>query len=88
MNDNELLHAYRKLWSNRTLSVGSDEKKTLEEAIKKELFDEMTHPRVRKSPDKKLLDALKRIIAADISPEEKLELISKHMEMYEKILTK
>jgi hypothetical protein len=86
----ELLNAYRQLWSNRSLANDqnlNDEssQQLLLETIEKELRDEMTHPRVRQSPEVKFYIALKRIMLSSLSDHEKLELIKLHLEVMNKI---
>ncbi|MGG4490523.1 hypothetical protein [Metabacillus idriensis] len=81
----ELLKVYRKLWSNRQLEVSDDDMQTLLGAIKVELQDEMTHPRLRKNTEKKFFSAIKRISASSILDQEKLTLIDLHIKVYEEI---
>jgi hypothetical protein len=86
----ELLNAYRQLWSNR--SLGNDQnlneessQQLLLETIEKELRDEMTHPRVRQSPEVKFYIALQRIMLSSLNDHEKLGLIKLHLEAMNKI---
>jgi len=86
----ELLNAYRQLWSNR--SLGNDQNldeesshQLLLETIEKELRDEMTHPRVRQSPEVKFYIALQRIMLSSLNDHEKLGLIKLHLEVMNKI---
>ena len=78
----QLLNAYRQLWVNRSLefkegeTANNDEKGILYEVIKKDLLDEMTHPRVRQSPDVKLQWAVERIQNGDLEEKTKEELVS------------
>ncbi|WP_044748117.1 hypothetical protein [Bacillus alveayuensis] len=86
----KLLNAYRQLWSNRSLANdqyldNESSKQLLLETIEKELRDEMTHPRVRQSPEVKFYIALKRIMLSSLSEREKLELIQLHLEVMNKI---
>jgi hypothetical protein len=77
-----LLEAYRLIWKNRLLiSEGTSSEKILKETIKRELLDENSHPRVRKSKEEKYLSATKRIIESDLTSEEKVSLIEVHLEM-------
>ncbi|WP_273124809.1 hypothetical protein ACNRWW_11945 [Metabacillus sp. HB246100] len=85
MNVNELLKAYRTLWNNRMLPVEQSEYQTLEAAIKKELLDEMTHPRVRKSTEEKLELSIKRIEESSLPKETKEALCKLHVHIKEKV---
>ncbi|MFC7783683.1 hypothetical protein ACFQWC_04190 [Rossellomorea sp. GCM10028870] len=77
-----LLEAYRQIWKNRLLiSEGASSENILKEAIKRELLDGNSHPRVRKSKEEKYLSATKRIIESDLTSEEKVALIKLHLEM-------
>jgi hypothetical protein len=81
-----LLDEYRTIWNNRLLvNNGKNSEEILRETIKRELLDENTHPRVRKSTYEKYFSAVKRIMNAKISPEAKLYLIEIHIEMMEKL---
>ncbi|WP_191561340.1 hypothetical protein [Bacillus idriensis] len=80
-----LLEVYRTLWSNRKLAGSESDLQTLQSAIKVELMDEMTHPRLRKNIDQKFFLAAKRITESTISSEDKTELIALHIKMYEEI---
>lgn len=86
MDYEQLLSSYRVLWSNRSLPIEQNALYTLEEAIKKDILDEMTHPRLRKSKEKKLIAAIKRIIQSSLTEHEKLELIHIHMMIYERLM--
>ncbi|MEA3322444.1 MAG: hypothetical protein U9Q88_20800 [Bacillota bacterium] len=73
----ELLELYRLLWNNRSLESidGCDEKELVQQAIRRELKDELTHPRTRKQPIEKYYLAVKRIIESKINASEQLLLI-------------
>ncbi|MDQ0859144.1 hypothetical protein [Bacillus sp. V2I10] len=81
----KLLEVYRKLWSNRQLEVSGDDMQTLLGAIKIELQDEMTHPRLRKNTEQKFFSAVKRISMARLGNQEKMTLIDLHIKVYEEI---
>jgi hypothetical protein len=86
----QLLEAYRKMWSNRSLTNEQNYneengKQLLFEAIEKELRDEMTHPRLRQSAEVKFHIAVKRIMSSSLSDNEKLGLIKLYLETMEKI---
>lgn len=82
---NELLKSYQSLWSNRSLKEVHNEELTLKDIIKAELLDEKTHPRLRKSPEAKFVQASKRIVYSNLSHEEKLQLLLLHHEVIEEI---
>jgi hypothetical protein len=79
---NELLKAYRLIWKNRMLkNDAASSEQVLKEAIKRELEDANSHPRVRKSIEYKYFTATKRITESDLSNDEKVGLIQLHIEM-------
>ncbi len=87
----QLFEAYRTLWSNRSLTKEEELteescKALLYEAIEKELRDEMTHPRVRQSPEVKFHYAVKRVMASSLTETEKLALIELHLDVMERIV--
>jgi hypothetical protein len=85
MDGNELLNAYRQLWVNRSLAADKSDVETLFAAIEKELNDEMTHPRVRKSLDEKFHLAIKRIVSSTLPDHQKVKLIDFHINVLENL---
>jgi hypothetical protein len=82
----DLLVEYRRIWNNRLLETeGKDSKEILVEAIKRELLDENSHPRIRKSKFEKYYSAIKRVMDSTISLEAKLRLIKIHNEAMEEL---
>ncbi|MBT2726907.1 MULTISPECIES: hypothetical protein [Bacillaceae] len=82
----ELLEEYRQIWNNRILETeGKGSEVTLVEAIKRELQDENSHPRIRKNKYEKYYSAIKRVINSTISLEAKLLLIKIHNEVMEEL---
>ncbi|TXC93151.1 hypothetical protein FS935_02870 [Metabacillus litoralis] len=79
MNYSDLLSAYRDLWTNRSLPVEKDDYQTLIDSIIKELKDEMTHPRIRKSHMEKFYYSVSRIISSSLNNEQKTQLIDLHI---------
>jgi hypothetical protein len=57
----------------------------LVEAIKRELQDENSHPRIRKNKYEKYYSAIKRVINSTISLEAKLLLIKIYNEVMEEL---
>ncbi|MBM4761999.1 hypothetical protein [Bacillus sp. B15-48] len=85
-DDNDLLEDYRKLWNNRQLTNEKLEPQgILKEAIIRELRDENSHPRVRKTFYEKYYLATKRIVNSSINNEAKLKLIQLHIEYLSKL---
>lgn len=78
----ELIHAYQSLFHYRQSTNSIETIDQLEISIKVELLDELTHPRVRKSPDEKLKVAYERIDDSVINSEQKLELKQVYKKVY------
>jgi hypothetical protein len=81
-----LLAEYRLIWNNRRLAT--DERNSeviLCEAIKRELLDENSHPRIRKNRFEKYYSAVKRITNSSISLDAKLQLIGLHNEIMDQL---
>lgn len=72
-----LLEMYKLLWNNRSLEYidGCDQKEVLQQAIRRELKDELTHPRTRKQPMEKYYLAVKRIVESKLDATEQVLLI-------------
>ncbi len=79
----KLLDSYRALWNNRSLQLMDEhEPKTiLNQAIHRELLDEYSHPRVRKSKEEKFYLAIKRITDSSLDIEDKMDLIQLHVQV-------
>jgi RNase P protein component len=86
----ELLEVYRSQWNHRLLLLDDQsEEIVLKEAIKRELLDELSHPRIRTSISKKYELAIKRIIHASlITDSNKLLLMKAYTDELEKLNTK
>ncbi len=81
-----LVREYQKLWKNRNLIGEENNSETiLKHSITKELLDEYSHPRVRKNRYEKFYLSIKKILAAPISSEAKLELIRLYDEQMERL---
>ncbi|MCG3083382.1 MULTISPECIES: hypothetical protein [unclassified Anoxybacillus] len=82
----ELLDAYRSLWFNRSLpATESDADDVLLDAIRRDLLDEMTHPRLRKSPYEKFSLALKRIASSSLDAKQQYELVRLYVQQLENL---
>lgn len=82
-----LLDEYRSIWNNRLLEAnGRSDEETLMEAIKRDLLDENSHPRIRKSIFEKYYLATKRIAESAISEEAKLRLVKLHLDMMKQLI--
>jgi len=74
-----LLNEYRLIWNNRLLAGREeDSKEILLDAIKRELLDENSHPRIRKNKFVKYYFAIKRVMESTVSTDAKLKLIKLH----------
>ncbi|WP_077213650.1 hypothetical protein [Bacillus dakarensis] len=82
---NYLLNQYRQLWNNRVLAVEDNSEQTLIDAIKRELLDENSHPRIRKNKHEKFFFAVKRITQSELIEEDKVNLINLHIELLEQL---
>ncbi|PLT28709.1 hypothetical protein [Peribacillus deserti] len=81
-----LLESYLSLWNNRTYSESSVHGEAhLIELIKRELLDENSHPRIRKSKQEKFFLSTERIIHSPLDDSMKVSLISLYTEIYTKI---
>jgi CRISPR/Cas system CMR-associated protein Cmr3 (group 5 of RAMP superfamily) len=80
----QLLQDYRSIWNNRLLQIeGQESDQILLEAIKREINDENSHPRIRRNKYEKFYLATKRIIEAPIPGQSKLDLIFLHKKILE-----
>jgi hypothetical protein len=83
----ELLAEYRMIWNNRLLAASDrSSEDTLKEAVKRELLDENSHPRIRKSKFEKYYSAISRITQSTISNEAKVSLIHLHNGVMEQLI--
>ncbi|MGG1674647.1 hypothetical protein ACIFOT_02740 [Neobacillus sp. NRS-1170] len=86
MNFDALLEQYRSIWNNRLLAPGEkSSEEILHEALKRELLDKNSHPRIRKSKYEKYYSATKRVVDSTIAEEVKIQLIALHIEMMEEL---
>lgn len=79
----KLLNEYRKLWNNRKLEEDHNAEMILKEAISRELKDENSHPRVRKTIYEKFYLAVKRITHSELDETAKNALIQMHINEFE-----
>jgi hypothetical protein len=83
---NQLLQDYRLIWNNRLLnSERQDSEQILLEAIKREINDENSHPRIRRNKYEKFYLATKRIMEAPIPVQSKFELMLLHKKVMEEL---
>ncbi|WNF21369.1 hypothetical protein [Mesobacillus jeotgali] len=85
MDFEKLLDEYRTIWNNRKLQSDQVPEEILKEAISRDLKDENSHPRARKTLMVKYYLATKRIIESSLPTESKIMLIQLHMEIAESI---
>lgn len=82
----QLLQDYRSIWNNRLLHAEElESEQILQEAIKREINDENSHPRIRRTKYEKYFMATQRILDANIPNDSKLTLIDMHKTILEKI---
>lgn len=81
----ELIQAYQTLFSNRQSALMIETTSQLESAIQIELLDELTHPRVRKSPEQKLKIAYERIDKSTVNPAVKQQLKELYDSVYNEV---
>ncbi|MEH7014369.1 hypothetical protein V7087_26770 [Neobacillus niacini] len=87
INYDELLAEYRMIWNNRLLAASdSSSEETIKEAVKRELLDENSHPRIRKNKFEKYYSAINRITQSTISNEAKVSLINLHNGVMEQLI--
>jgi len=84
---NEIIQAYKTLYPFRQASTTITTFEQLEQSIRIELLDELTHPRVRKTPSDKLQIAVGRIENSDISAILKVQLIQLYKTVFESVNT-
>ena len=80
-----LLKEYRKIWNNRRLESDSSPEYILKDAISRDLKDENSHPRARRTLLEKYFLATKRIAESALSAEDKMMLIQIHFELADSI---
>ncbi|ESU30178.1 hypothetical protein G3A_23285 [Bacillus sp. 17376] len=85
MDYEKILDEYRTLWNNRKLQSDQSSENILREAIQRDLKDENSHPRARRTLMEKYYLATKRILEASLSNESKILLLQLHMELVEAI---
>jgi hypothetical protein len=81
----KLLKEYRDLWNNRKLEAEESPEFILKEAITRDLKDENSHPRARRTLKEKYFLATKRIVESALSNESKILLIQMHIMQAEEI---
>ena len=81
----KLLKEYRELWNNRRLEAEESSEFILKEAIARDLRDENSHPRARRTLMEKYFLATKRIVESALSNESKILLIQLHIIQAEEI---
>ncbi|WP_110927826.1 hypothetical protein [Bacillus massiliglaciei] len=74
MNTNDyaiLLKAYVEIWNNRTQIETAEPEAVLKELILRELLDENTHPRARRTIYEKFFVSIQKIMASNLGEQEK-----------------
>ncbi|WP_286183543.1 hypothetical protein [Bacillus sp. ISL-55] len=85
MDYEKILDEYRTIWNNRRLQSEQAPEDILREAIQRDLKDENSHPRARRTLMEKYYLATKRILEASLTSESKIILLQLHMELVEAI---
>ncbi|GAM16752.1 hypothetical protein [Mesobacillus selenatarsenatis] len=85
MDYEKILDEYRTIWNNRRLQSDQSTEDILKEAIQRDLKDENSHPRARRTLMEKYYLATKRILEASLTTESKIILLQLHMELVEAI---
>ncbi|WLR56746.1 hypothetical protein LC048_07660 [Mesobacillus subterraneus] len=85
VNYEKILDEYRNIWNNRRLQSEQSPEAILKEAIQRDLKDENSHPRARRTLMEKYFLATKRILEASLTSESKVILLQLHKEMVEGI---
>lgn len=82
-----LLGEYRKIWNNRLLALsdGKTSENVLKEAVRRELLDENSHPRIRKDSYKKFYLSVNRIMESGLDDKTKMDLLHLHINMMDEI---
>jgi hypothetical protein len=83
---NQLLNHYRTIWNHRLLQGEGISEEILKDAIERDLMDENTHPRVRKTIYEKYYLSTKRIVESTIPPSAKCELLALHIEILNSVI--
>lgn len=84
---NEIILAYQTLFPFRQASTSIATIEQLEEIIRIELLDELTHPRVRKTTVEKIQIAYERIENSRLSDNLKMKLKKLYMTVFENVNT-
>ncbi|MGD6815916.1 hypothetical protein ACQCVE_02430 [Metabacillus sp. 113a] len=86
MDGQHLLECYRRIWHNRRLDSRLPPEEALEDALMRDLLDEGTHPRVRKSITDKYALSVSRVQDSLLQKEEKNELIIRYNTVMNRLL--
>ncbi|MGY3718465.1 hypothetical protein ACWE42_23395 [Sutcliffiella cohnii] len=82
----KLLQNYLNLWNNRKVELDNvAEQEHFQLLLERELNDELTHPRLRKTIHEKFSLAVARIIDSNLPNDDKIELIEAFRDVLGKI---
>lgn len=82
----KLLQNYLNLWNNRKGQIENQtEQEHFQLLLERELNDELTHPRLRKTIHEKFSLAVARIIESNLPNDDKIELIEAFRDVLAKI---
>ncbi|WP_108671476.1 hypothetical protein [Peribacillus acanthi] len=79
ISHSELLKCYQQIWNNRIIAEGEDPLAVLQELIKRELLDENSHPRIRKSKYEKFYMSTARLMESSLDENEKSALLQLYL---------
>lgn len=86
VNFDTLLIEYRTIWHHRLLETSEkNSEETLIHAVKRELLDENSHPRIRKTRFEKYYSAISRVVNSTVEPEAKLRIIELHNQVMKEL---
>lgn len=84
--DRRILLNYINLWNRRIHpSEEEDAGALLDQYLNRELSDELSHPRVRKTKYEKFFLGIKRVMASDLPDGEKAELVQAYLQQMEEV---
>lgn len=83
-----MIKSFQLLFKGRKFVEDIQSEQQIRQVIQSELLDELTHPRVRQSIDKKYLLAVTRIEESDLAEVDQLQIISLYDEEYAKLLAR
>lgn len=81
-----MIKSFQILFKGRKFVEDIQSEQQIRQVIQSELLDELTHPRVRQSIDKKYLLAITRVQQSDLAEVNQQQIISLYEEEYAKLV--